>query len=159
MQKTRDRIEKSVNRGLRLTDEQLYQFTQRFESQATLNRMNIKQYRDSLGLIGMQSLSFLADRMFSVMDKDKNGYISLDEYLSYIDVMMYGSDDEKHRQSFQLLDMSGGGSVSFEDFNRIVHQFAKMWSAATGTPSKFTREITSVQRPSNSTTCAASLPR
>jgi hypothetical protein len=43
----------------------------------------------------MQSLSFLADRMFHVMDKDNNGFISLDEYLSYIDIMMYGDEDEK----------------------------------------------------------------
>lgn len=48
----------------------------------------------------MQSLSFLADRMFKVMDKDGDGFISLDEYLSYVDVMMYGSEEEKLKQSF-----------------------------------------------------------
>jgi Ca2+-binding EF-hand superfamily protein len=73
----------------------LYEFTQRFQSQATLGRMSLKQYRDSLGLIGMQSLSFLADRMFQVMDTDKNGWISLEEYLTYIDTMMYGEEKEK----------------------------------------------------------------
>lgn len=57
--------------------------------------MSLKQYRDSLGLIGMQSLSFLADRMFQVMDTDKNGWISLEEYLTYIDTMMYGEEKEK----------------------------------------------------------------
>ena len=29
------------------------------------------------------------------MDRDNKGYISLDEYLCYIDIMMYGSEDEK----------------------------------------------------------------
>lgn len=48
----------------------------------------------------MQSLSFLADRMFQVMDKRKKGYITLDEYLSYIDIMMYGNEEEKLKQSF-----------------------------------------------------------
>jgi Ca2+-binding EF-hand superfamily protein len=62
--------------------------------------MSLKQYRDSLGLIGMQSLSFLADRMFQVMDTDKNGWISLEEYLTYIDTMMYGEEKEKLFQSF-----------------------------------------------------------
>lgn len=100
MQETREKIEKSTSRKLRFTNEQLYDFTQRFESQATLHRMNLKQYRDSLGLIGMQSLSFLADRMFQVMDQDNKGFISLDQYLCYIDIMMYGSDDEKLMQSF-----------------------------------------------------------
>lgn len=136
MQETREKIEKSTSRKLRFTNEQLYEFTQRFESQATLHRLNLKQYRDSLGLIGMQSLSFLADRMFLVMDRDNKGYISLDEYLCYIDIMMYGSEDEKLVQSFQLLDLRQKGEITYEDFNKIVHSFAKMWSAAIGTPSK-----------------------
>jgi Ca2+-binding EF-hand superfamily protein len=75
--------------------------------------------------------------MFHVMDKDLKGYISLNEYLYYIDIMMYGSEDEKLVQSFQLLDLRGNGEITFEDFNKIVHSFAKMWSAAIGTPSKF----------------------
>lgn len=136
MQETREKIEKTSGRKLRFTNEQLYEFTQRFESQATFHRMSLKQYRDSLGLIGMQSLSFLADRMFTIMDTDGNGYISLDEYLSYIDIMMYGDENEKLMQSFKLLDLRGKGEITFEDFNKIVHSFAKMWSAAIGTPSK-----------------------
>jgi len=123
-------------RKLRFTNDQLYEFTQRFESQATLGRMTHKQYRDSLGLIGMQSLSFLADRMFHVMDHDNKGYITLGEYLTYIDVMMFGDEEEKLKQSYRLLDERGKGQMHYEDFNKIVHSFAKMWSAALGTPSK-----------------------
>ena len=137
VQETREKIETKTDRKLRFTNDQLYEFTQRFESQATLGRMSLKQYRDSLGLIGMQSLSFLADRMFQVMDTDKNGWISLEEYLTYIDTMMYGEEKEKLYQSFQLLDQRQNGRISYDDFSKIVHSFAKMWSAAIGSPSKF----------------------
>lgn len=57
-----------------------------------------------MGIIGIESLSFLCDRMFNVMDKDNDGYITLDQYLNYIDVLLYGSEEEKLRQSFELLD-------------------------------------------------------
>ena len=57
-----------------------------------------------MGIIGIESLSFLCDRMFIVMDKDNDGYITLDQYLNYIDVLLYGSEEEKLRQSFELLD-------------------------------------------------------
>jgi hypothetical protein len=57
--------------------------------------MTHKQFRDSLGLIGMQSLSFMADRMFQVMDRYRKGYITLGDYLCYLDVLMFGSEDEK----------------------------------------------------------------
>ena len=38
--------------------------------------MGSKNYKDSLGLIGVDRLSFLADRMFAVMDEDSKGYVS-----------------------------------------------------------------------------------
>ena len=37
----------------------------------------------------------MADRMFQVIDKDKKGYIKLGDYLCYLDVLMYGTEDEK----------------------------------------------------------------
>jgi Ca2+-binding EF-hand superfamily protein len=78
--------------------------------------------------------------MFQVMDEDNNGYISLDEYLSYIDIMIYGTEEEKLMQSFQLLDLRQKGEIDFDDFNKIVHSFAKMWSAAIGTPTPINLE-------------------
>ena len=38
--------------------------------------MSLKNYKESLGLIGTDSLSFMADRMFAVMDKDHDGQVS-----------------------------------------------------------------------------------
>lgn len=96
--------------------------------------MSKQKYRESLGLIGMQSLCFLADRMFESMDTQKRGYICLDEYLCYIDVLMYGTDYEKVKQSFELIDLTGQGKLTFSDFKKVVDSFAQMWSAATGQP-------------------------
>lgn len=62
--------------------------------------MSHKNYRDSLGIIGMESLSFLCDRMFDSMDKEKCGFIKLEDYLQYIDIMMHGTEEEKLLQSF-----------------------------------------------------------
>ena len=48
----------------------------RFESYAVNHKLSHKSYRESLGIIGIESLSFMCDRMFNVMDKDKDGYVS-----------------------------------------------------------------------------------
>ena len=124
-------------RKLKLNDDQIYEFTERFERQAVNSQMSLKQYKESLGLIGTDSLSFMADRMFAVMDTDNNGCIMLDEYLCYIDVMLNGSDEEKRKQSFGLLDKRGEGNITYDDFKSIVQSFAQMWSAALGTPGKY----------------------
>jgi len=34
------------------------------------------------------------------MDQDNKGYISLAEYLNYIDVMLFGDEEEKLKQSY-----------------------------------------------------------
>ena len=55
-------------RDLKMNDDQIYEFTERFESLAVNHSMTLKNYKESLGLIGTDSLSFMADRMFAVMD-------------------------------------------------------------------------------------------
>ena len=67
----------------------------RFQSYAVNHKVSHKNYRESLGIIGIESLSFMCDRMFKIMDKDKDGFILLQEYLNYLDIMLYGSDEEK----------------------------------------------------------------
>ena len=60
-----------------MNDDQIYEFTERFESQAVNSQMSLKLYKESLGLLGTDSLSFMVDRMFAVMDKDGDGNVSL----------------------------------------------------------------------------------
>ena len=74
----------------------------------------------------------MADRMYAVMDRQKNGYIELHDYLNYIDVMMYGDEEERLVQSFELMDISATGEISFAEFKTIINSFAQMWSAALG---------------------------
>jgi len=68
-------------------------------------------YKDSLGIFGIDSLSFLSDRMFAVMDSDCDGKIKLREYLDYFDIMLHGTQEEKTKQSFDLLDEKGNQKI------------------------------------------------
>lgn len=68
------------------------------------------------------------------MDKDNDGFITLDQYLNYIDTLLYGTEEEKLKQSFELLDEQGQGKITYVEFKNIVSSFAQMWSAALGQP-------------------------
>jgi hypothetical protein len=57
--------------------------------------MSHASFRESLGIIGIDSLSFLCDRMFQVMDVNQDGFIELEAYLSYFDIMLHGSKNDK----------------------------------------------------------------
>lgn len=56
--------------------------------------------------------------------------------MNYIDVLLYGDEEEKLKQSFELLDEAGKGTINQREFRKIVSSFAQMWSAALGQPSK-----------------------
>lgn len=44
----------------------------------------------------MDQTSFLLDRMFTVMDKDKDGQVEPIEYLNYMDILLHGTEEEKY---------------------------------------------------------------
>jgi len=56
-------------------------------------RLTHAAFKDSLGIFGIDSLGFLSDRMFTVMDKNGDGNVDLGEYLYYFDVMLHGTQE------------------------------------------------------------------
>ena len=99
--------------------------------------MSHAAFKESLGIFGIDSLSFLCDRMYHVMDQKNAGSIELVDYLNYFDTMLHGTKTEKMRQSFDLLDIKRQEKIMKDDFKKIVQSFAQMWSAALGYPSKY----------------------
>lgn len=92
----------------------------RFHEFAIRGKMSHAAYKDSLGIFGIDSLGFLSDRMWAIMDRKDFGSITLEQYLSYFDVMLHGSKEEKMQQSFDLLDEKMKGKIYLEDFKKIV---------------------------------------
>ena len=86
-------------------DDEFIQFNERFFQYAINQELSHAAFKDSLGIFGIDSLSFMCDRMFQVMDVNKDGKIKLEEYLSYFDIMLHGTEEEKTKQSFDLLDV------------------------------------------------------
>ena len=123
-------------RPYKFSDDEFLQFNQRFAEFSIRGQMSHDLYKESLGIFAIDSLSFLSDRMFAVMDKNRDGKLHLHEYLDYFDIMLHGTKSEKTMQSFELLDIKGEGKIKLEDFKNIVQSFAQMWSAALGYPSK-----------------------
>lgn len=62
-----------------------------------------------MGLLGQQQHPYLADRIFEVFDKDRDGEINLSEFTAIMDVLCNGTEDEKHMFSFALMDKNGNG--------------------------------------------------
>uniref|UniRef100_A0A4W5PMN0 NAD(P)H oxidase (H2O2-forming) n=1 Tax=Hucho hucho TaxID=62062 RepID=A0A4W5PMN0_9TELE len=84
------------------------------------------EFADALGL---KPDSLFVDSMFTLADKDGNGYLSFKEFLDVIVIFMKGSPEEKSKLMFSMHDIDGDGFLSKEDFSRLLRSFIEISSS------------------------------
>lgn len=89
------------------------------------------------GLMGMESTSYITERMFDCIDTGRKNYIQLEDYMDYMDVLLHGTEKEKLKQSFNLLDIKRQNKVKYSHFLEVAVNVTRMWSAAYGKPGIF----------------------
>ncbi len=85
-----------------------------------------------MGLLGLESNAFLSDRIFEVVDKDQDHYISFLEFATIMDTLINGDEDEKLEFSFALLDQYDSGYFGFEEFSEVITKIIAYWCIMTG---------------------------
>ncbi|KFP29963.1 Dual oxidase 2, partial [Colius striatus] len=76
--------------------------------------------------LGLKAHSMFVDSMFSLADKDSNGYISFREFLDILVVFMKGSPEEKSKAMFRMYDIDENGFLSKEEFLRMLRSFIEI---------------------------------
>lgn len=64
----------------------------------------------------------LSDRLFEIFDKDKNGTVDYDEFISTIEEITNGSKDKKIRFAFKLHDLDNSGFIDKEELSILISQ-------------------------------------
>ena len=82
-----------------------------------------------MGLLGLRQDPFLADRIFEVFDKDKDGKLTCDEFTGIMDVLCNGDEDEKNQFSFALMDIEQTGYIDFNEFSSYFSKVIAHWSS------------------------------
>ncbi|XP_061578582.1 dual oxidase 1 [Cololabis saira] len=85
------------------------------------------EFADALGL---KADSLFVDSMFTLADKDGNGYLSFQEFLDVMVIFMKGSPEEKSRLMFCMNDIGGTGYLSKEEFARMLRSFIEISNGA-----------------------------
>ncbi|KAM7010592.1 dual oxidase 2 [Passerculus sandwichensis] len=76
--------------------------------------------------LGLKEHSMFVESMFSLADKDGNGYISFREFLDILVVFMKGSPEEKSKVMFRMYDTDENGFLSKEEFLRMLRSFIEI---------------------------------
>uniref|UniRef100_A0A8C9STW7 NAD(P)H oxidase (H2O2-forming) n=1 Tax=Scleropages formosus TaxID=113540 RepID=A0A8C9STW7_SCLFO len=82
--------------------------------------LSASEFADALGL---KEDSLFVESMFTLADKDGNGYLSFQEFLDVIVIFIIGSPEEKSKMMFAMHDLDGNGSLSKEEFSRLLRSF------------------------------------
>ena len=73
-----------------------------------------------LGILGTDIAEDIAHRIFDIFSGNKN-YITVQEYLKYIDVYHYGDKNERCNLTCKLMDFDHNGQISFEEFYKYIN--------------------------------------
>ncbi|XP_011920592.1 PREDICTED: dual oxidase 2 isoform X2 [Cercocebus atys] len=81
------------------------------------------EFAESLGL---KPQDMFVDSMFSLADKDGNGYLSFREFLDILVVFMKGSPEDKSRLMFTMYDLDENGFLSKDEFFTMMRSFIEI---------------------------------
>ena len=90
-----------------------------FKDQKTGNVL-FENFPKLLGILGTDIAEDIAQRIFEIFSGNKN-YITLAEYLKYIDVYHYGDKNERSNLTCKLMDFNNDGQISFEEFDKYIN--------------------------------------
>ena len=67
--------------------------------------------------------------MFYVVKSDNNDdLISLKDYLVYYDKLYHGTQEEKWRNTYKMIDIEGRGEAKLPEFIQFWKKFVKMYA-------------------------------
>ena len=108
-----------LNTSNKLTGPFLVQLKNKFRSLSGEDQLIDKQeFFDGLEV----SNRSLSDRLFDLFDKDKNGRIDHDEFLSTIETIILGSKKDKIKFAFNLHDLDDSGFIDKKELKILIVQ-------------------------------------
>lgn len=87
--------------------------------------MDKNSFKSMLGILGSY---LITDRIFSAIDSDNDGLVSLEDYLVYNDVISYGTEEERSLQTFSKIDLRRRGRVNYSEFKDFFYTYLELQS-------------------------------
>jgi Ca2+-binding EF-hand superfamily protein len=113
--------------------EELRSMWQNFkEMSSSHTHLTHEEFRRSMGIIGMATDSSLAQRLFHIFDKSRNGRVSFADYCTSMGIMMKGSVDEKLTFAFRIMDLDESGTITPDELNLLVQSVSRIFSHIMG---------------------------
>src|SRR4028119_1097210 len=79
-------------------------------------KIDRSEFKKAMGLKD----EYFAERMFSMFDNDKNGFIEIDEFLKTVEEIVLATAEKKMKFAYQLHDINGDGSLEKDEVSHLI---------------------------------------
>ena len=96
-----------------------------------IDLLNKEEFKNSLGVLSTKSCDYISNRLFQVIVGENNNYLSFREYILYLDLVNYGSKENKLKHCFKFFDIGNKGFITNKDFTTILYNLCLFISSLT----------------------------
>jgi len=118
-----------LSHRFRFSTEELVNQQHRFERMSENGIVSIDSFSLQLGSLGNKSIS---NRIFKAMNISGSGQVTFEEYLEYMDILIHGTEDQKAKQSFNLIKQKNSDVITKKEFNYWLVEMLKFYNVVTG---------------------------
>ena len=90
-----------------------------------------EEFKVSLGVLSTKSCDYISNRLFEVVTGEGKEYLSFREYILYLDLVNYGSKEDKLKHCFKFFDIGNKGFITNKDFTTILYNLCIFLSSLT----------------------------
>ena len=101
------------------------------DNNGNVDLLNKQEFKNSLGVLSTRSCEYVSNRLFEVITGENREYISFREYILYLDLVNYGSKEDKLKHCFKFFDIGNKGYITNKDFTTILYNLCLFLSSLT----------------------------
>ncbi|RZC35513.1 dual oxidase 1-like, partial [Asbolus verrucosus] len=105
---------------IRYSQKELLRVDENLEREIVNTELTINEFAEAMS---MRAKDEFVKRMFSLIDKDKNGFISFREFVDLLIIFANGTEQEKARLLFDMYDINAVGYLTEENFVAMIKSF------------------------------------
>jgi dual oxidase len=105
---------------IKYSQRELLNVDESLEKEIVDTELTISEFAEAMS---MRSKDEFVRRMFALIDKDKNGFISFREFVDLLIIFANGSEQEKAKLLFDMYDVNAVGYLTEENFIAMIKSF------------------------------------
>ena len=105
-----------------------------FQSVAKGNMLGLPEFRENMGILGIQAAEPFIDRLYRSFDLDQDGFVNFADFAEYMDILKSGDNRSRTYLSFRIIDLNNKKYLTKQDYLTFIGDFLQAWSSITNIP-------------------------